>query len=87
MVLVYIEAAGNGRAVHRIYQERYPHHVTPSHTLITKVIQWLWERRTFTINRADCYAPRSSPHRTPNFEEDVLHRVEETLSTSTQTIA
>ena len=51
MTLVYIEAAGNGIAIRRIYQERYPHRLTPSHTLFAKVIQRLRERCTFTDNR------------------------------------
>ena len=76
VVLVYGEAAGNGRAARRIYQ------VTQSHTLFVKVIQRLRERGTFTVNRADCGAPRR--RRTPNFEEDVLHHVEETPSKSTR---
>ena len=52
---------------------------TPSHTLFAKVIQQFRGRGTFTVSRADCGAPRRC--RTPNFEEDVLHRVEETPST------
>ena len=84
MVLVYDEAAGNGRAAHRIYQERYPHRVTPPHTLFAKVIQRVRERGTFNGNRADRGAP--SRRRTPNFKEDLLHCVEETPSTSTRTI-
>ena len=51
---------------------------------IPKVIQRLQERGTFTVNRADCGAPRR--RHTPNFEEDVLHRVEEIPSTNTRTI-
>ena len=81
---MYSEAAGNRRAARRIYQKRCPHRATPSHTLFTKVIQRLRERGTFTVDRADCDAPRRC--RTPNFEEDELHRVEET-SMSTRTIA
>ena len=34
--------------------ERYPHRVTPSHTLFAKVIQRIRDRDTFTVNRADC---------------------------------
>ena len=56
MVLVYGEAAGNGRAARRIYQERLPYRVTPPHTLFAKVIQRLRKRDTFTVNRADCGA-------------------------------
>ena len=78
MVLVYGKVAGDVRAARRIYQECYLHHVTPLHTLFTKVIQWLWERGTY---RADCGAPRK--HHTPNFDEDILYPVEETSSTST----
>ena len=84
MVLVYGEAAGNGRAARWIYQKHYLYCVTPSHNLFTKVVQRFWESGTFTVNRADCGAPRR--HCTLNFEEDVLHHVEETPSTSTQTI-
>ena len=76
MVLVYGDAAGNRRAAHRICQERYPHHVTPSHILFAKVIQRLRERGTFTVDWADCGAPKRRC--TPNFEEDLRHRVEET---------
>ena len=46
MVLVYCEATGNERAARQIYQERYPHSVTPSHTLFAQVIQRLRERST-----------------------------------------
>ena len=66
MVLVYGEAAGNGRAGRRIYQERYPLRVTPSQTLFAKVIQRLRERGIFSVNRRDCGVPRR--HRTSNFE-------------------
>ena len=38
MVLVYGEAAENGKAASRIYQQCYPHRVNPSHTLFAKVI-------------------------------------------------
>ena len=82
MVLAYGEAIGNRRA--GIYQERYQHCVSPSHTLFATVIQRLRGRGTFTVNRADCGALRR--RRTHNFEEDVLHRVEETPSTSTRII-
>ena len=51
MVLVYGEAAGNEIAALRIYQESYPHRVTPSHTLFAKIIQPLRERGIFTVNR------------------------------------
>lgn len=85
MVLVYGEARGNGRAARRLYEERYPNRATPSHTLFSKVVQRLRETGTFTVNRADCGAPRR--RRTPNVEEGILHRVEETPSTSTRTIA
>ena len=85
MVLVYGEVPGNGRTARRVYQERYPHRVTPSNTPFAKVIKRLLERDTFIINRVDCGAPRR--RRTPDFEEDVLHRVEETPTTSTRTIA
>ena len=85
MVLVYDEAASNGRAASRIYLDRYPHGVTPLHTLFAKVIQRPRERGTFTVNRGHCAAP--SRRRTPNFEEDVLHLVEESPSTGTRTIA
>ena len=40
MVLVCGEAASNGRVACQIYQERYPHCLTPLQTLFTKVIQW-----------------------------------------------
>ena len=43
------------------------------------------ERGTFTISRTDCGAPRRRT--TPNFEEDILHCIEETPSMITQTIA
>ena len=85
MVIVYGEAADNGRAARWIYQEHYPHFVTPSHTLFAKIIQQLWDKGTFTVNRADCGAPRR--HCKPNFEKDLLHCFEETPSMSTRTIA
>ena len=85
MVLVNGEAAGNARAARHIYQQRYPHRVSSSVNLFAKDIQRLRERGIFTINWVDCGAQRRRC--TPNVEEDVLHSVEETLSTSTQTIS
>ena len=76
MMLVYDKAEGNGRAAHRSYQDHYQHRVTTLHSLFAKVIQRLREEGTFTVNRADCSAPRR--HLSPNFEEDVTHHVEET---------
>ena len=85
VVLVYGEAAGIGRHARRIYEECYPPRVTPSHILFAKDSQRLRERGIFTVNRADCSAPRR--RRILNFEEDVLHWVEETPSTRTRTNA
>ena len=45
----------------KIYQEPYPHHATPPHTLIAKVIQRLRERGTFTVNKAGFSAPGVIP--------------------------
>ena len=53
MVLVYGEAASNRRAARRIYQERYKHCVTPSHTLFAKVIQRVRGRSSFAVNKAN----------------------------------
>ena len=55
-----------------------------SHTLLAKFIQRLQEGGTFTVNRADCGAPRK--HLTPDFEEDLLHHIEETPSMGSCTI-
>ena len=85
MVLVYGLAASKGRAVRRIYHERFQHCLTPPRTLFAKIIQLLRESGTFTDNRIDWGAPRR--RRKSNFEEDVLHRVEVTPSMSTRTIA
>ena len=85
MVLVQGEAARNGRAARWMYRERYAHRVTPLHTLFAKVIQLLLEIGTFNINRTDYVAP--TRRRTPNFEEDVLYRIEESPPTSNRTIA
>ena len=41
MVLVYGEAVDIAKAARQIYQERYPHRVTPSHIRFAKVIQRL----------------------------------------------
>ena len=71
MVLVYGQAAGNGRAANRIYQKRYRYRATPSHTPFARVKQGLRERGTFTVNRVVCGAPRR--RRTLNIEEDVTY--------------
>ena len=76
MVLVNGEATGNVRDAQGIYQERYPHRGSIAYP-VPKVIERLRERCTFTVNWANCGAPRR--RRTINFEEDVLHRVEETV--------
>ena len=75
MVLVYGEAAGNGRVARCIYQQRYAHLVTLSLTLFRQSYS-TGKRGTFTVNRADCGAPRKRC--SPSYEEDVLHRVDET---------
>ena len=63
-VLVYGEAAFNGRATHWIYQERYP-----SHNLLAEVIQRVRERGTVTVNRADYDAPRRRRVAPPNLKK------------------
>ena len=65
IMFVHGEAACNGRAARRVYQEHYPRRVTISHTLFAKVIQRLRKRGTFTVDRANCGTPRRRP--TPNW--------------------
>ena len=66
MIFLYGEARGNGRATCRLYQDRFPQRLTPSHTLFAVITQWLRERGTFTASRNDCGAPRRL--RTPELE-------------------
>ena len=69
MILPYGEARGNGRAARLLYQDRFPQHPTPSHTLFAVITQRLRERGTFTARRNDCGAPKR--FRTPELEEAV----------------
>ena len=69
MIFLYGEARGNGRAARRIYQDRFPHHPTPSHTLFAVITQRLRERGTFTAIRNDRGVPRRL--RSPELEEAV----------------
>ncbi|KAJ8870773.1 hypothetical protein PR048_027072 [Dryococelus australis] len=85
MILVYGAVEGDGRAVRRLYQERYPQRATPSRTLNAPVTQRLREQGTFTADRNDCGAPKR--RRTPELEEAVLHHVEQSPSTSTRSVA
>ena len=53
----------------RLYQELFPQHPTPSHTLLAVITQRLRESGTFTTSRNECGAPRSL--RTSELEEAV----------------
>ena len=44
MIFLYGEARGNGRAVPRLYQDRFSQRSTPSHTLFAVIPQRLRER-------------------------------------------
>lgn len=85
MLIIYGEAGRNGRAAQRLYHERFPHRPTPSHNIFVRIQQRLRETGTFIPKRADCGAPQT--RRTVDFEEEVLHHVEENPSTSTRKIA
>ena len=85
MLLLYGEALCNGRAAHQLYAEHYPHRHTPSHSLFAIVYQRASETGTFTPSRANCGASRQ--RRTPEFEKDVLHLVDEDATSSTRQIA
>lgn len=85
MLKIYGEAQSNGRAAQRLYAERYPYRETPSHTIFYRVEQRLRERGTFRANRVNCGVQRN--RRTPMFDEEVLHLIEENPRTSTRTIA
>ena len=69
MIFLYGEARGNGRGARRLYQDRFPQHPTPSHTLFAVITQRLRERGTFTASRNNCGVPRR--RRTPELEEAV----------------
>ena len=83
VMLLYGEARCSGRAARQLYAERYPHRRTPSHSLFAIMYQRATETGTFTPCRANCGSPRL--HRTPEFEEHVLHLVEEEATTSRPT--
>ena len=69
MIFPYDEARGNGRAARLLYQDRFPQHPTPSHTLLAVIPQRLRVRGTFTASRNNCGVPRR--RRTPELEEAV----------------
>ena len=85
MLLIYGEAHRHGRRARLLYAERFPHRRVPSRTIFARLERRLRERGTFTVNRIDCGAPRRV--RTPQFEEDVLRRVERDPSTNTRRMA
>ena len=85
MLIIYGEVRRNGRAAQRIYEERFPHRRTPSHTIFVSLQQRLRETGTFQASKADCGVPRT--RRTLNFEENVLQHLDENSSSSTRTTA
>lgn len=84
MVMCYGEARGSGRGALRIYQERFPNRQHPHHTIFSRLYQRL--RDTGSL-RARRIGGRPRATRTPEFEEEVLRRVDNDPATSTRVIA
>ena len=53
MMLLYGEARDNGRAAHKLYEERFPHCKTPLHAVFAEVYQWASETCRLTGSRSD----------------------------------
>ena len=84
MHLVYGAALCNGRDAARLYEERYPERRQPHHTTFASIHRRL--RETGTLRHpGGTGRPRTA--RTVEFEEEVLHCVEENQSTSVRAIA
>ena len=69
LIFLYGDARGNGRAAHRLYQDRFPQRQTPSHILFAIIPQRRRVRGTFTASRNNCGVPRR--RRTPELKEAV----------------
>lgn len=85
MHYVYGEARGNAHTAAQIYRERYPGRRHPHHSTFQTIHQRLRETGTLVVHKPDSGARRT--RRTVDFEDEVLHRIRETPSTSTRAIA
>ena len=84
MIMCYVVAGGNGRRALCMYQEQFPNRNHPHHTMFAHHYQRLREDGSC---RPRGIGGRSLKMRTPAFEEEVLERVGNDLSTSTRAIA
>ena len=67
-----------------MYHELILYRLTPSHTIVVRIRQQQ-ETDTYQAGRADCGAPWT--HHTLDFEEEILHHIQENPLTSTQNLA
>ena len=86
MLTIKDEAGRNRRAVQLMYLECFPHHLTPSQTILVRIRVQHYPREigTFQAREAVCGVPRTRP--TLNFEEEIHHRVEENPPMSSRSI-
>jgi hypothetical protein len=85
MIFMYGKANGNGRLACRMYQESFPNRQIPHHTTFAAVYRRLSETGTLFPSTSDRGVQRQV--RTPNFDEDILTRVEEEPGVSTRKLA
>ena len=79
---IYGLADGNGRAAVRLYGERYPTRRQPNHH---RVRSGASEHGSFRATTESTGVPRTA--RTPIFEENVLHAVNQNPGTSVRALA
>ena len=82
--MCYGAAGGNGRRSLRMYQERFPNRNHPHHTKFARLYK---RHREDGSLRPRCIRGRPRQTKTPVFDEQVLERVDNDLSTSTRAIA
>jgi hypothetical protein len=84
MNLVYGMTRDNDHEAQRIYQERYPHHLS-HHITFPSIDRRLWDYGSLEINKRTAGHPRTV--RTPDMEEVVKDTIEEKPFSSTRTTA
>ncbi|CAG9760341.1 unnamed protein product [Ceutorhynchus assimilis] len=84
MHMIYGEAGGNGRRAERLYAERFPESHQPSHVIFV----WI-HGRLRESGSGQCLGGAGRPFavRRAEFEEAVLHHVEDNPSISVRAIA
>ncbi|CAG9763441.1 unnamed protein product [Ceutorhynchus assimilis] len=83
-LLIYGEAGGSERGAERLYVERFPERHQPSHAIIARI-----HARHHESGSVQRFVDAGQPFavRTAEFEEAVLHHVEDNSSTSVRAIA